>query len=78
MLKRTQLRTYKVELLCDECRNVMEYLKPPPDYKPILGGKQLSWLHRCPNCRHEQRANRIYPHIELIPVGKLVRQFSNE
>lgn len=64
MLKRREVRTYKVELICDECGVPMEftgmvYTTYPGQYE-----------HRCPKCGRTSCPNCAYPIIEYEYVDE--------
>lgn len=64
MLKKREVRTYKVELICDECGVPMEFTgmmltSYPPQYP-----------HKCPKCGKHETVFECYPKIEYEYVDE--------
>lgn len=58
MLKKREVRTYMVELICDECGVPMEFTGIVYDSYPG------QYEHRCPKCGRTSYPDRSYPIIE--------------
>ena len=58
MLKRREVKTYKVELICDECGTPMEFTGV------VLTTYPGQYEHRCPKCGRTASPTCAYPITE--------------
>ena len=58
MLKRREVKTYKVELICDECGVPMQFTRV------VLTSYPGQYEHRCPKCGRVLYPNCSYPITE--------------
>lgn len=62
MQKRTEVKVFKTELLCDACKVEMKRLpyalmSAPPQYD-----------YECPECKEKIRTTKVYPTLEYIEI----------
>lgn len=58
MLKRREVKTYKVDLICDECGTPMEFTGV------VLTSYPGQYVHKCPNCGRTESPACVYPITE--------------
>jgi uncharacterized Zn finger protein len=58
MLKRREVKTYKVDLICDECGTPMEFTGV------VLTSYPGQYVHKCPNCGRTESPACAYPITE--------------
>ena len=57
MIKKVEVRVFKLKLFCDICGNEMEYIM---EMRPFAAHQ----LHKCNNCRHSVLIKEKYPIIK--------------
>lgn len=65
MEKKTEVKTYVVDLCCDKCGSVMESVKT--DFSSLMLtnlSNTVECIYRCPKCSYEVRLNEVYPKIQ--------------
>ena len=68
MLKRREIKTYKTELICDECGVPMEFTGM------VLTSYPEQYVHKCRKCGKTEYLTRLYPLTEYEYIDEEGKQ----
>ena len=65
MIKKTEVKTFKVEYICDKCKKgiMVEICKHDRD-PTIKITSNPAYFHKCFECNYQKCLNKHYPYIE--------------
>ena len=58
MLKKREIKTYQVQLICDDCGTPMDFTGH------ITSDSPVGFIHRCPKCGRTETQSHSYPITE--------------
>ena len=70
MEKKTEVKTYIVDLCCDKCNSVMKSIETDFSLLMLTNlSNTIEYIYRCPKCGYEVKLTEVYPKIQYENIS---------